>query len=55
MPPTFEMLLQYFSRQLRAGHLVVAVIKFNFLLIHHFHVRHNAPYLLSPPAPTNFA
>ena len=49
MPPTFEMLLQYFSRHLRAGHLVVAVNKFNFFLIHHFHVGHNAPYL--PPAP----
>ena len=49
MPPTFEMLLQYFSRHLRAGHLIVAVNKFNFFLTHHFHVGHNAPYL--PPAP----
>ena len=48
-PPTVEMLLQYFSRYLRAGHLVVAVNKFNFFLIHHFHVGHNALCLPSPP------
>ena len=46
-----EMLLQYFSRHLRAGHLVVAVNKFNFFLIHHFHIGHNAPYLHPPPQP----
>ena len=55
MPPTFEMLLQYFSLHLRAEHLVVAVNKLNFFLIHHFQVGHNAPCLPSPPPPTNFA
>ena len=54
MPATFEMLLQYFSRHLRAGHLVVAVNKFNFFLIHHFHVGHNAP-CLPPPPPHKFS
>ena len=56
MPPTFEMLLQYFSRYLRAGHLVVAMNKFNFFLIHHFHVGHNAPCLppRPPPPPHKF-
>ena len=55
MPPTFEMLLQYFSRYLRAGHLVVAMNKFNFFLIHHFHVGHNAPCLPPrPPPPHKF-
>ena len=53
MPATFEMLLQYFSRHLRAGHLVVAVNKFNFFLIHHFHVGRNAP-CLPPPPPHKF-
>ena len=53
MPPTFEMLLQYFSRYLRAGHLVVAMNKFNVFLIHHFHVGHNAP-CLPPPPPHKF-
>ena len=53
MPPTFEMILQYFSRHLRAGHLAVAVNRFNFFLIHHFHVGHNAP-CLPPPPPHKF-
>lgn len=55
MPPTFEMLLQYFSRHLRAGHLVVAVNKFNFLLIPIFTcVIMHLVYLPASP-PTNFA
>ena len=33
----------------------MAVNKFNFFLIHHFHVGHNAPCLPSrPPPPHNF-